>query len=309
YLKVIHYQDDNRFVHLRLGFLYYDLKNIAKATEHFQKAYDQGANNHQIIYYLGLLYGMQEDYKKAVELFEEIPIDNSPIATELIPSLASAYYQLGKEGKVKALLKKAVELYPNEEKIWEVRGSFYANQKDYEKGLEVIEEGLQYFPHNSNLQLHESILLDKLGRTDEALEKIQNLLKREPNNASALNFWGYTYLERGEQINQATEALEKAYQLDPESAYIIDSLGWAYFKQGKTQEALKLMLKANQDAPEEPIIQEHLAEIYLALGQLENAKEYFKKAYTNIKKIKKPSYRDKVDQARIKQRYLETKKL
>lgn len=306
YLKVAHYQEESRVVYLKIGLIYYELKDLKKAAQYFKKAKELGNQSEQVTYYLGLLYGMQGDYKQAAQLLEEIPLD-SALALESVPALSSAYYQLGKKGKIRSLLKKSLKLYPRSEKLWEVYISYYMNESHYKRAYKLNQEALRIFPQNKKFLLNQAVLLDKLGQYKEAFHLAQTLLQKEPEDPSLLNFVGYSYAEQGKNLALALELLEKAHQLKPKSGYILDSLAWAYYQNSQVDKALDLTLRANQISPNEAIIQEHLGEIYFKLGEKEKAREYFEKAYENIRKIKKPSQRDKSDQKRIRQRYLETR--
>lgn len=77
-----------------------------------------------------------------------------------------------------------------------------------------------------------------------------------------LNYLGYGLVDRGEKLDEALGLIEKAVAADPEQGYIIDSLAWAYFKQGRYADALQPMEKASLLEPVDPIVTDHLGDIY-----------------------------------------------
>jgi Flp pilus assembly protein TadD len=113
---------------------------------------------------------------------------------------------------------------------------------------------------------------DRAGDWPSARGEIETLLTVDPNNAQALNYLGYSLLERGVERERATEMVKRAYALEPTSSAITDSLGWAYFLQGNAKEALPLLEKAAKDAGADTAINEHLGDAYWTLGRRRDAR-------------------------------------
>ncbi len=92
------------------------------------------------------------------------------------------------------------------------------------------------------------------------------------------NFIGYSWADRGIHLDESEKLIKKALKLKPEDGYIIDSLGWVYFKQGRIDEAIAALEKAVLLAPKDAIIAEHLGFAYLSNNQFERARHMFKQA-------------------------------
>ena len=114
--------------------------------------------------------------------------------------------------------------------------------------------------------------LDQAGDWGAAKHELEKLLALDPNNAQALNYLGYSLLERGEERDRATEMVKRAHALEPTSSAITDSLGWAYFLQGDAKNALPLLEKAAKDAGSDVAINEHLGDAYWTLGRRRDAR-------------------------------------
>jgi predicted Zn-dependent protease len=110
------------------------------------------------------------------------------------------------------------------------------------------------------------------------------ILEKNPKNAHALNFTGYTYTESGGDLELAEKYIREAKALRPEDGFIEDSLGWVLFKRGKTQEALEHLERAAKLQPEESIIYEHLGDVYFDQKAFTQAATAYQKAYTLIAK-------------------------
>lgn len=115
-------------------------------------------------------------------------------------------------------------------------------------------------------------VLDRSGDWPSAKGELEKLLKVDPNNAQALNYLGYSLLERGGERDRATEMVKLAYVLEPTSSAITDSLGWAYFLQGDAKKALPLLEKAAKAAGSDTAINEHLGDAYWTLGRRRDAR-------------------------------------
>ena len=95
------------------------------------------------------------------------------------------------------------------------------------------------------------------------------------------------------------ELIQKALKLKPESGYIIDSLGWIYFKKGLYDEALRYLKKAAELTPEDPTINEHLGDVYFKKKDFKESLKYYEKALS----LKHP------EEKKIKQKIIEVELL
>lgn len=87
-------------------------------------------------------------------------------------------------------------------------------------------------------------------------------LELNPTQPQVLNYLGYGLVDRGEKLDEALGMIQKAVAGDPEQGYIIDSLAWAYFKLGRYADALEPMEKASLLEPVDPIVTDHLGDVY-----------------------------------------------
>ncbi|MCX7943586.1 MAG: tetratricopeptide repeat protein [Deltaproteobacteria bacterium] len=125
------------------------------------------------------------------------------------------------------------------------------------------------------------MMYEKSSKINDAIEIMKTILKLNPDNPEALNFIGYTYIDNNINLEQAKEMILKAYMYNQRSGAIIDSVGWMYYKMNDYSTALRYLKKAHRLLPEEPIIADHLADTYLKLNQIKEAKEL----YENILKM------------------------
>lgn len=113
---------------------------------------------------------------------------------------------------------------------------------------------------------------------DEAATVIFRVLRRDSTNAAAWNFVGYMFADAGIRLEDALGYVTRALALDPGNAAILDSHGWVLYRLGRYPEAREALAKATAAAPDEPEIAEHLGDVYVALGQVDDARRAYQAA-------------------------------
>ena len=103
-------------------------------------------------------------------------------------------------------------------------------------------------------------------------------MELSPDDVETLNYLGYTWVDRGENLTQAFEMIRKAVAAEPESGAIVDSLGWAHYKLGQYQEAKNKLEDAVALSPSSATIIDHLGDVYWKLGRKREAGFQWKRA-------------------------------
>jgi tetratricopeptide (TPR) repeat protein len=131
-------------------------------------------------------------------------------------------------------------------------------------------------------------ICDRIEKKDEALQTFEKIIQIDSTDDTALNYVGYTYAERGEKLDYALELIERALRIEPNNGYIIDSRGWVYYQMGDYESAL-IDLKKASELVEDPVIFEHLGDVYIKLNNFEKAVEAYEKVLKlepNNKKVR-----------------------
>ncbi len=119
----------------------------------------------------------------------------------------------------------------------------------------------------SSLLLARAELLLQSDGWDSAAPLIERAVALQPDDPAVLNFAGYSALERRKDVEQSLSRIEAAWAKAPQNASITDSLGWAYFLTGRTDDAVELLEKAQRGEPDNAVIVEHLGDAYWQAGQ------------------------------------------
>ncbi|MBI5509520.1 MAG: hypothetical protein HY903_12280 [Deltaproteobacteria bacterium] len=105
------------------------------------------------------------------------------------------------------------------------------------------------------------------GALDSAIATLATMVRERPDDPVRLNALGFTLADAGVELDAANVWLRRAHRLAPDEGFIIDSLGWLLYRQGKAAAAVELLLLASRASPADPEILRHLGEAYLAAGQ------------------------------------------
>ncbi len=119
---------------------------------------------------------------------------------------------------------------------------------------------------------------ERQGNYARASVVFESLLERSPDHAPTLNYLGYMWADRGEKLDRALAMTRRAVALDPDNGAYVDSLGWAYYKTGDLSAARRLLEWAARLLDSDPTIHEHLGDVYVALRDLDRARDSYREA-------------------------------
>jgi Tfp pilus assembly protein PilF len=110
------------------------------------------------------------------------------------------------------------------------------------------------------------------------LQSMKKAIELDPKNTQAINYLAYTYAEDASNLSEAEVLARKAHQLSPEDPFIMDTLGWVLYKQGRVKEAIPWLESAQTQQPTESVIADHLGDAYIQHRLPEKAKVMYQKA-------------------------------
>ena len=122
------------------------------------------------------------------------------------------------------------------------------------------------------------IALERSGRWNRAEIDFLHALKLKPNQPFVLNYLGYSWVEQGKHFKRALNMLRKATSIRPRDGYITDSLGWAYYRLGRYNQAVSWLERSATLVPNDPVINDHLGDAYWHVGRHVEAKFQWRRA-------------------------------
>ncbi|MFH1020631.1 MAG: tetratricopeptide repeat protein, partial [Pseudomonadota bacterium] len=154
----------------------------------------------------------------------------------------------------------------------------YAGQNKIDKTHGVFTQAFADFPGNVEVYYEYALFLHKLNDTPGAMRQMEEVLKREPKHARALNYVGYTWAEEGRNLEEAKAYIEQAVALLPKDGFVRDSMGWVYYQLGDFPAAVRELELAAALSPDDPTIYEHLGDAYLKTNDGPKAREAYMKS-------------------------------
>ena len=262
---------------LRLAILYGEEKEYPKAIDQLTQILKARPTELKIRDYLGYLYEESKDTKKAVETYT-FNIQLEPSYFEGHLHLGMLFYRLKQFPEAITHLTQALTINAKQPEAHIVLGLTYLQKDQFDDAARALEEGIKQNPKSADLHFNLGTVYDKLNRFDDVVRVMEDAIKLDPHHADALNYLGYSYAERGVKIDQALSLTKRAVALKPSNGYYVDSLAWALFKSGMFTEALAEMKRAVALAGDDPVLYEHLGDIYANQRNLPEAREAWLRA-------------------------------
>ncbi|MBN2071369.1 MAG: tetratricopeptide repeat protein [Candidatus Krumholzibacteriota bacterium] len=154
-------------------------------------------------------------------------------------------------------------------------GTIYRKLEDYDRAGGYLLRSEQIRPDDHRTLMELAVLFQQYKKYDEAIKRISHLHEISPGDPSILNFYGYLLAEKGDRLDFAEELLSQALNSEPRNGYFLDSMGWIKYRQGDYQNALKILMEAIEIVGDDPVIWEHLGDIYSKLEMFDRARDAY----------------------------------
>lgn len=185
---------------------------------------------------------------------------------------------IGRFAEAEEAFRKVIELSPDKMEGYANLAQAMITQKKPAEAETVLRQGIKQLPTNVQLHIFLATVLGQLDRRGAAEAELREALRLDPNNPTVLNNLGYNLVERGEKLSEATEMIQRAVNAVPNNGAFLDSLGWAYFKQGRLDEAERYLKRATEGEYQSSAIFEHLGDLYDKQGKTALAHAAWQKA-------------------------------
>ena len=162
-------------------------------------------------------------------------------------------------------------------------GDVLRSKKRFAEAAEAYDEAIRRLaaanlPERWTLFYDRGVALERSGQWARAEADLLKALASKPDQPMVLNYLGYSWVDRGENLDRGMKMIEKAVELRPEDGYIVDSLGWAHYHRGDYEAAVENLEKAVELVPEDPTINDHLGDAYWRTGRLAEARYQWRRA-------------------------------
>jgi tetratricopeptide (TPR) repeat protein len=139
----------------------------------------------------------------------------------------------------------------------------------YAESAQVLDKLIEQAGGKASWSLYymRGVALDQAGDWAGAERDLKEALSLSPDEPDVLNYLGYSWIDRGVDVDAAKAMIERAVAAKPDSGAIIDSLGWAYYRLGQYPQAVEQLERATELEPADPDINDHLGDAYWRAGR------------------------------------------
>ncbi len=224
------------------------------------------------------LFDQVGQFEVARNTFEKIGKE-SPYYLDAQSSLAINYLYNSSYEDAENKILSILQNNHNNYSLKKILGDFYRYNKKYDLALSIYNQMIEENRGDVwNIYYMRGICFEQLGDWDLAEKDFLKSLEIKPDSPNVLNYLAYGWVEREMKLDRSLQMLEEAYEANPESFHIIDSLAWAHFKKNNLSEAARLMEMVIDIAPGEAISLDHLGDIYYAMNRKREAIHFWQQA-------------------------------
>ena len=234
------------------------------------------APNHALaLLSLADLYESLKKPELAIKIYERIP-PTSPLHRNAAIQMASNLDSLERPDDAQKHLESLIKQNPDDLEAIMALGNVLRGHKKFAECANVYSKGIATVskPEKANwiVFYFRGICYERSKQWAKAEGDLTKALELFPDQPHVLNYLGYSWIDQGIKLDEGMEMIKKAVQQRPDDGYIVDSLGWAYYRLGNYEEATKQLERAIELKPEDPTINDHLGDAYWRVGRVLEAK-------------------------------------
>ena len=307
---VDHYPEDVNSLR-RLASIEFSAGRYESAAKRLEAVLDRDPNQPELVFALGQIKRALGDAGGAFAVFERID-PTAPNYVDARLQIAAIHEQAGRLDESLAEIERLRAIRPDRQLDYHA-AALRIELGDFGGGVALLEGLLDGSDEDRDVLYQLGVQYGVAGDVDRSIEMMQRVLALDPDNANALNYIGYSWAERGENLEEAERLIRRAIELSPGDGYITDSLGWVYYKMAeqlfadsRKEEALRILEQAQEQLVQaaeltggDAVISEHLGDVRLLRGDKRGALEYYEEAVTlEVRDEEQPNLFDKLETLR-----------
>src|SRR5579883_2838467 len=231
-----------------------------------------------------LIAGIEEEQRHtgdALALYRAID-PKSPVAWTARLRAATALDQLNRTDEAVAEFKRMAAERPQDPEPLVQLGDTLRGRERYADAVAAYDAAISRVtkaePRHWRLYYSRGVALERSGQWPRAESDLKRALELQPEQPLVLNYLGYSWIDKGQNLEPALKMIQRAVELRPNDGYIVDSLGWAHYRLGEFTKASEILEHAIELLPEDPTINDHLGDAYWQSGRLAEARNQWRRA-------------------------------
>ncbi len=301
-------QPDDLRTTMRIALLDLQRGAFADAESRLARVSELYPEQYEIAYFLGVSRRRLGDTEGALAAFDRIAENHARFADGRV-QVAGVLEAAGDYAAARIEVERAQHA-ENSRALTYYHASLLAKGGDLAAGIAELESMLRGGTDDAEVHYNIGVLRGEAREIEAAVAAMERALALEPNHAGALNFIGYSWAERGQRLDEAQALIERALAQRPEDGFIVDSLGWVLFMRARAaadsheaagwlEQARAKLEQAEDLTGGDPVISEHLGDVYAALGKKRTALEKYEEAVTQTPRAgEQPELQHKLERLR-----------
>jgi tetratricopeptide (TPR) repeat protein len=221
------------------------------------------------------LYEQIKNANLAIKFYERVP-QSSPLRRNAEIQLAVNLDSLDRTDEAKKRLNKLIADNPTNVEAIMALGNIQRGRKEFNECADVYGKGIATVtaPERQHWLIYyfRGICFERAKKWASAEQDLKMALKLYPDQPHVLNYLGYSWVDQGVNLEEGMRMIRRAVEQRPDDGYIVDSLGWAYYRLGNYEEAVKHLERAVELKPDDPTINDHLGDGYWKTGRFLEAR-------------------------------------
>ena len=279
YPIILQYGKNSPDVTAVVGLLSFQSGDYAAAEDYFQQSLNQNfKDTDQMYLYLAQVTEKQKHDDDAIAWYNKV--QKGPHYLEAQINLATLIARTQSVDKAIEKLDSIDDLTTEQQiLVIQTEASLLAKAKRDKDAFELLEKAVKNLPNTPELVYDYALAAERVQKLDIMEAELRKTIAAKPDFAAAYNALGYSFADRNIKLDEAVVLIEKALTLSPNDHFMLDSLGWAYYRKGKLDKAITYLEQAYQTS-QDPEIAAHLGEVLWQKGKHDEAKKIWSDAMT-----------------------------
>lgn len=259
-------------VTMAMGLLSMQLDDLDAAEAYFKRVLEMGVKDENIVrIYLGQINEARKNYDEAIAWYSGVSKGEQYLQAQVRVAAL-----LAKQGKLDEARKHLQELptQNNQQRVVliQAEAQLLREAKAYQEVYDLLTHSLEKLPNHPELLYDHGMAAEKVDKLTVMEQDLRKVIQLKPDHAHAYNALGYTLADRTARLDEARQLVEQALKLSPEDPFIMDSMGWVYYRMGKLTDALEYLKRAYERRAD-PEIAAHLGEVLWVQGDHDHAEK------------------------------------
>jgi len=268
---------DTALVLTHLGFAYLEVGRSSDAIGAFERATKLDPADDSLTLYLAQALLSAKEYDRALAL-ARAERATDPAGARLARLEADALRGLGRFDEGAAVLKTLADAAPRDVAATQTLAEYYASARRYAEAAALLKSAQSRFPDDLNVLFQYGAMLERQAQHVDAERVFRQIIAKDPEHAPALNYLGYTLVERGNRLDEGVGLIKRAVALDPHNGAYLDSLGWAFVKLNQFDLAEPNLRRAAEQLPRDSVVQNHWGDFLAKKGRYPGAVEAWRRS-------------------------------